>query len=113
VVVMPLVKSDVEAPHLDQMRLLHATRVDEGDIPDDAKAHLEGRIRNGKKLLTGAALIMSFYLIGSSGVTSMVIPDDKIVEGGEANGRAISYLAHQFLGGAFGTVYDVSTILIL
>lgn len=113
VVVMPLVKSDVEPPHLDQLRLLHATRVDEGDIPDDAKAHLLGRIRNGKKLLTGAALIMSVYLIGSSIVTSMLIPMDKIQEDGEANGRAISYLAHEYLGVGFGTFYDISTILIL
>jgi hypothetical protein len=113
VVVMPLVKSDVESPRLDQLRLLHATRVDEGEIPDDAKAHLDGRIRNGKKLLTGAALIMSIYLIGSSIVTAMLIPLDKIQEGGEANGRAISYLAHEYLGTGFGTVYDISTILIL
>jgi hypothetical protein len=113
VVVMPLVKSDVAAPHLDQLRLLHATRVDEGEIPDEAKAHLDGRIRNGKKLLTGAALIMSLYLVGSSIVTSMLIPMEKIQEDGEANGRAISYLAHEYLGAGFGTVYDISTILIL
>ena len=113
VVVMPLVKSDVKAPHRDQLKALHATRVDDTEIPADAKAHLEGRIRNGKKLLTGAALIMSFYLIGSSIVTAMLIPMDKIQEGGEANGRAISYLAHDLLGHAFGSVYDISTILIL
>jgi hypothetical protein len=113
VVVMPLVKSGAERPHRDQLRLLHATRVDEGEIPDEAKAHLEGRIRNGKKLLTGAALIMSLYLVGSSIVTSMLIPMEKIQEDGEANGRAISYLAHEYLGSGFGTVYDISTILIL
>jgi hypothetical protein len=112
VVVMPLVKSDVEAPK-DELRLLHVTRVDEDELPPNAKAHIEGRIRNGKKLLAGAAIIMSFYLIGSSIVTSMLIPYDKIREGGEANGRAISYLAHQFLGSGFGTAYDISTILIL
>src|SRR5678815_1545063 len=32
---------------------------------------------------------------------------------GEASGRALAYLAHDFLGHIFGTVYDVSTILIL
>jgi hypothetical protein len=112
VVVMPLVKSDVEAPK-DELRALHATRVDAAEIPPNAKAYLDGRIRNGKKLLAGAAIIMSFYLIGSSIVTSMLIPYDKIQEGGEANGRAISYLAHQYLGPEFGTFYDISTIMIL
>jgi|KBSSwiStaDraftv2_1062776.scaffolds.fasta_scaffold18784_1 hypothetical protein len=112
VVVMPLVKSDVEAPR-DEIKALHATRVDEGDASPDAQAHLAGRIRNGKKLLAGAAFIMSFYLIGSSIVTAMLIPYDKIQEGGEANGRAISYLSHEYLGHGFGTVYDISTILIL
>jgi hypothetical protein len=85
VVVMPLVKSDVEAPR-DEIKALHATRVDEGDASPDAQAHLAGRIRNGKKLLAGAAIIMSFYLIGSSIVTAMLIPYDKIQEGGDANG---------------------------
>lgn len=112
VVVMPLIKSDVEAPH-EEIRALHATRVDEGDASPSARAHIEGRIRNGKKLLAGAAVIMSFYLIGSSIVTSMLIPFDQIREGGDANGRAISFLAHEYLGHGFGTVYDISTILIL
>jgi hypothetical protein len=112
VVVMPLVKSDVDAPK-EELRALHATRVDDAELPAKAQAHLQGRIRNGKKLLAGAAIIMSFYLIGSSIVTSILIPYDKIQEGGEANGRAISYLAHELLGHGFGTVYDISTILIL
>ncbi len=112
VVVMPLVKSDVAAPKGD-LKALHATRVDDTELPADARAHIEGRIRNGKKLLTGAAIIMSFYLMGSSIITSMLIPYDKIQEGGPANGRAISYLAHEMLGSAFGTAYDISTIMIL
>lgn len=112
VVVMPLVKSDVEAPE-DETDAIHATRMQTAELPPATRAHLEGRIRNGKKLLAGAAMIMSVYLVGSSIVTTMLIPFEKVVDGGEANGRAISYVAHEYLGTGFGTVYDVSTILIL
>ncbi len=74
---------------------------------------LVSRIRNTKKLLTVAALVMSLYLITSSLVTTILIPAEAFATGGEANGRALAYLAHEFLGDGFGTVYDVSTILIL
>ena len=56
---------------------------------------------------------MSFLLIGSSIITSMLIPAEKFQPGGEASGRAISFLAHSMLGDVFGTFYDISTILIL
>jgi hypothetical protein len=84
----------------------------QGDATDD-RENPAGRIRNAKKLLATAAFIMSFYLIGSSLVTTLLIPAEEFQKGGEANGRALAYLAHRFLGGAFGTVYDVSTIAIL
>jgi hypothetical protein len=71
------------------------------------------RIRNARKLLTAAALIMSVFLLGTSMVTALLIPPAAFAEGGPANGRALSYLCHQELGNAFGSVYDVSTILIL
>ncbi len=163
-----------------------------GDSSDTEQAP-KGRIRNGKKLLLGAALIMSVMLISSAFVTTVMIPrsafwaaatatteenaetlksgtatikmvvNDKIQPNevltyqiptdipttgqptkitttyknetieliatikpvgnlysvtlekpkGEANGRALAYLAHEYLGDGFGTVYDISTILIL
>ncbi|HEX8734867.1 MAG TPA: hypothetical protein VF721_06045 [Pyrinomonadaceae bacterium] len=111
VVVMPLIKSDDDS-ELDAKNV-HQSRIDGAAVPPDAQRHLEGRIRNGKKLLTGAAVIMSFLLVGSSLITSMLIAPEQFKEGGEAYGRAISYIAHKFLGEIFGTFYDISTILIL
>ncbi|MEU2833108.1 amino acid transporter [Streptomyces lavendulae] len=81
--------------------------------PDDTEVRPAGRIRGTKKLLTTAAVIMSVFLICSSFVTTLLIPADEFKAGGEANGRALAYLAHEHLGSAFGTVYDVATILIL
>ncbi len=78
-----------------------------------SQTNLEGRIKNTQKLLLTAALIMSVFLIASSITTALLIPPKAFLEGGEANGRAISYLAHQFFGHTFGSIYDVSSILIL
>jgi len=101
------------------------------------------RIASTRKLLTTAALIMSFMLISSSLVTSLLIPPQEFCprmdcagprahetpefcscsteqtaaggtsEAGKANGRALAYFAHRELGEVFGTIYDLSTILIL
>lgn len=83
-----------------------------GDAGDDPKRP-QGRIRNTGKLLTAAAVIMSVYLMASSFVTTILIPEEQVEEGGEASGRALAYLAHEQLGDAFGTAYDLSTIMIL
>ncbi|HZI79815.1 MAG TPA: hypothetical protein VFD69_09900 [Vicinamibacterales bacterium] len=91
VAVMPLVRGD-------------ATDTDQEPV---------GRIRNTKKLLLSAALIMSAMLTASSFVTVMLIPAAAFEPGQAADGRALSYLAHELLGHVFGTVYDVATILIL
>ncbi|WP_424923414.1 APC family permease [Actinocrispum wychmicini] len=74
---------------------------------------LPGRVRNTRRLLTTAALIMSVFLICSSIATTLLIPQDKFQPGGEANGRALAFLAHEYLGEWFGTGYDLSTIAIL
>jgi hypothetical protein len=81
--------------------------------PGDTHANPAGRIRNTHKLLTTAASIMSVLLILSSLTTTMLIPHREFEEGGEANGRALAFLAHDLLGNLFGTIYDVSTITIL
>jgi hypothetical protein len=97
VVVMPLVKGD----------------------PTDTDEHPKGRIKNTHKLLTTAAIIMSILLLASSFVTTILIPAEAFRPAaaghpaGEANGRALAYLAHKLLGETFGTAYDASTILIL
>ena len=75
--------------------------------------NLEARISNTRRLLAAAAKIMSVFLMGTSIVTTLLIPAADFQEGGPANGRAMAYLAHQYLGNAFGTLYDASTILIL
>ena len=103
-----------------------------------------GRIANTKKLLLSAALIMSFMLIASSFITTLLIAPNEfcpkiecgsasnvhaipefcactpeeiaagtVKEKGKANGRALAFIAHERFGELFGTLYDVSTILIL
>jgi hypothetical protein len=79
----------------------------------DPQERLVSRIRNTKKLLTVAALIMSVYLLATSFITTVLIPAEEFQPGGAANGRALAYLAHEQLGEVFGTAYDVSSILIL
>ncbi len=100
---------------------IHLVKGTDAD-PADAAA----RIANTKKLLLVAALIMSFFLIGSSLVTGTdtLIPAEELrlePVKGKAMDRALAYLAHgesphpicPLFGNAFGTAYDVSTILIL
>ena len=160
VAIMPLVKGD----------------------PGDTDARPAGRIRNARKVLLSAAIIMSVFLLTSSVVTTLLIPahefrpathvatpeqlkerlvgkatQEAVVIGdsgvvlfpagrtiseddvtaaqaigqldalttaagedrgeearaGAASGRALAYLAHRYLGPVFGTVYDLSTVLIL
>lgn len=125
--------------------------------PGDAPQQPAGRIRNTRKLLLTAALIMSCMLLGSALVTTTLIePEqlldkhklddarylakvrrvidleafiderghvrrDRIEELGRAHERALAYLAHDeaphhifpLFGMWFGTLYDISTVVIL
>ena len=91
VAVMPLVKGD----------------------PDDTPQHPKGRIKHTIWLLRTAAGIMSVLLLTSSFVTTMLIPPSAFQPGGPADGRALAYLAHEYMGTGFGTLYDMTTIAIL
>jgi hypothetical protein len=125
----------------------------------DTPANPVGRVKNTRKLLLTAALIMSVYLLGSACVVSMLIhpaafvhlehadaaathtvahetnetivakeahakPSEPLPAGvveGKAANRALAYLAHAegqhninpMFGEVFGTIYDISTVLIL
>src|SRR5205823_1882821 len=83
------------------------------------------RIRNTRKVLIVAALIMSIYLLASSLVAGLLIPVEELHGDGKAVNRALAYLAHggrltvgdepilPWCGNLFGTAYDLVTVLIL
>lgn len=84
----------------------------------------EGRIRNTRKVLIVAGLVMSVYLLASSLVCTLLIPPVEMLRG-SAEHRALSYLAHgsplatgegglhPWCGPWFGSIFDVITILVL
>jgi len=114
--------------------------------PEDTPEHPRGRVRNVRKLMVVAALVMSVFLLGSVLVTELLVPHThlqmkeqsgaagqsvKPPEKPIASHRALSYLAHgapfrgadgrthtdvslsPLFGPVFGTLYDVSTVLVL
>jgi len=91
--------------------------IDGGEIDKDHNPRKDGapkgRVSNTRKLLVTAALIMSVMLLLSSFVTTMLVAPKDYREGGDAAGRALAFLAHEYMGNVFGTIYDLSTILIL
>ncbi len=52
--------------------------------------NLDARIRNTRRLLATAAIIMSVFLMATSIVTTLLIPAADFKEGGPANGRAMA-----------------------
>jgi hypothetical protein len=95
--------------------------------PGESPAHPRGRIRNTRKLLFTAVLIMSVYLLGAVLVTTLLVPPWQFGPGGLASDRALAYLAAggevspgpgpetlaPLFGPAFGAVYDLCTIFLL
>lgn len=73
----------------------------------------KGQIKADRKLLLVAASIMSVYLLASSFVTTLLIPSEAAQPGGEADGRALAYVSHMYLGEVFSTGYDIVTVAIL
>ncbi|HET6688865.1 MAG TPA: hypothetical protein VFG82_05800 [Rubrobacter sp.] len=63
--------------------------------PDDDPERQEGRIQNSRRMLLAAALIMCFYLMTTSFVTTLLIPESEFGPNGEAQGLA--YVAHEVL----------------
>jgi hypothetical protein len=95
--------------------------------PSDTPARPRGRVRNTRKLLVTAAVIMAVYLLGSAFVTTLLIPPEALTPTGQAGFRALAYLAHggplangdgglsvsPLFGPWFGTLYDFSAVAIL
>jgi ABC-type multidrug transport system fused ATPase/permease subunit len=81
--------------------------------PGDTEEKPLARIKGARRLLTSAAVIMSSFLLATSFITVVLIPEKEFQPDGQANGRALAFLAHEYLGVGFGTVYDLSTITIL
>jgi amino acid permease len=92
-------------------------RGEHGDDPH----HPLGRIRNTRKLLATAGVIMSCMLFASSVMTAMLIDPLALHTEGLAANRALAYVAHgdgaltinPMFGPVFGTIYDISTVAIL
>lgn len=94
---------------------------------DDTPEKPVGRIRNTRKLMLTAASVMAVYLVSAVSVTSLLVPRTALVAGGEAEHRALAYLAHGSLladgatgetlnplfGENFGDIFDLSTALVL
>jgi hypothetical protein len=95
--------------------------------PSDNPNHPRSRIRKTRLLMVLAALIMCVLVLSSVFVVTLLVPREAILQGEVVQHRSLAYLAHgeqladgrvfsdinPLLGGFFGTIYDLTTVLIL
>lgn len=86
---------------------------------------IASRVRNSRKLMLVAAAIMAVYLVSAVLVTTLLVPSEALLPNGEAEHRALAYLAHgspvngdsaavsPLFGDRFGDVFDIATAIIL
>ncbi len=80
---------------------------------ETAEAELNDRVKKTRILLLTVAVIMGIFLILGCLVTTVLIDPVLFQDGQAADGRALAYLTHKYLGETVGTVYDIITVLIL
>ena len=99
-------------------------QVNEGN--DDRKG-IRRKVRNTRKLMVVAASVMAIYLLGTVGITTLLVPRDGTAPEGRAEHRALAYIAHgsplsngasgrelsPLFGDLFGDIFDLSSVLIL
>jgi hypothetical protein len=88
--------------------------------PSDTPDHPRGRILRTRMLLIVAAIVMSVFVIGSVLVVSALVKPADLEVDGVMQHRALAYLAHDkdsalspLFGPVFGTLYDLSTVMML
>ena len=111
-----------------EMSMIVMPQVDASTLAVGAKQQMEEtkqRIRNTRKVLVFAVLIMSVFLLSAVWVTTLLIPLEELTPGGRAADRALAYLAHggrvtagpdvinPMFGPWFGLLYDLTTVILL
>jgi hypothetical protein len=97
--------------------LVRAPESDPADSP-------HGRIRRTRLMLLVAAVVMSVFVVGAQFVVSLLVPPESVETAGRVQHRALAYLAHggailgggkvsPLFGNTFGTLYDLSSVVIL
>jgi len=88
--------------------------------PDDDPAEPRGRIRKARLMMLLAAVVMCVFIAGSMFVVTLLVPIGEGGDLGPAEHRALAWLAHggnaavsPVFGEVFGTIYDLSTVMIL